>query len=73
MREHAHEAVGQDLGDTDRTNLTDQIARIFHVHRLQPWAAAERLAGAARLEPPEPLYLRRPDARVPGKPKRVTP
>jgi tRNA threonylcarbamoyladenosine biosynthesis protein TsaB len=35
--------------------------------------AAERLAGAARLEPPEPLYLRRPDARVPGKPKRVTP
>jgi tRNA threonylcarbamoyl adenosine modification protein YeaZ len=23
-------------------------------------------------EPPEPLYLRRPDARVPGKPKRVT-
>ena len=35
--------------------------------------AAERLAGAARLEPAEPLYLRRPDARVPGKPKRVTP
>ena len=35
--------------------------------------AAERLAGAVRLEPAEPLYLRRPDARVPGKPKRVTP
>ena len=35
--------------------------------------AAERLAGVARLEPAEPLYLRRPDARVPGKPKRVTP
>ena len=32
-----------------------------------------RLAGTARLEPAEPLYLRRPDARVPGKPKRVTP
>jgi len=28
-------------------------------------------AGAALL-PPEPLYLRRPDARVPGPPKRVT-
>jgi tRNA threonylcarbamoyladenosine biosynthesis protein TsaB len=24
------------------------------------------------LLPPEPLYLRRPDARVPGPPKRVT-
>ena len=35
--------------------------------------AAERLAGGGPLEPPEPLYLRRPDARVPGKPKRVTP
>lgn len=43
--------------------------------------AAERLAGqrsqdpagSLRPEPPEPLYLRRPDARVPGKPKRVLP
>jgi tRNA threonylcarbamoyl adenosine modification protein YeaZ len=35
--------------------------------------AGERLAGGGPLEPPEPLYLRRPDARVPGKPKRVTP
>jgi tRNA threonylcarbamoyl adenosine modification protein YeaZ len=36
---------------------------------------AERSAGASRapLEPPEPLYLRRPDARVPGQPKRVLP
>ncbi|HYB14192.1 MAG TPA: tRNA (adenosine(37)-N6)-threonylcarbamoyltransferase complex dimerization subunit type 1 TsaB [Streptosporangiaceae bacterium] len=38
-----------------------------------------RLAGAARpgaqppLLAPEPLYLRRPDAREPGPPKRVTP
>jgi tRNA threonylcarbamoyladenosine biosynthesis protein TsaB len=31
-----------------------------------------RPAGAALL-PPEPLYLRRPDAREPGPPKRVTP
>ncbi len=28
-------------------------------------------SGVALL-PPEPLYLRRPDARVPGPPKRVT-
>jgi tRNA threonylcarbamoyl adenosine modification protein YeaZ len=35
--------------------------------------AAERLAEGGPVEPPEPLYLRRPDAQVPGKPKRVTP
>ena len=35
--------------------------------------AAERLAEHAPPEPAEPLYLRRPDASVPGKPKRVTP
>jgi tRNA threonylcarbamoyl adenosine modification protein YeaZ len=35
--------------------------------------AAERLAGGgAGLLPPEPLYLRRPDAQIPGQPKRVT-
>lgn len=40
--------------------------------RLAALAAARRAAG----EPPglpEPLYLRRPDAREPGRPKRVTP
>jgi len=35
--------------------------------------AAERLPAAGRLLPPEPLYLRRPDAREPGPPKRVLP
>jgi len=35
--------------------------------------AAERLAAGAVLPPAEPLYLRRPDARVPGPPKRVSP
>jgi tRNA threonylcarbamoyl adenosine modification protein YeaZ len=34
--------------------------------------AAQRLAEHVPGEPPEPLYLRRPDAREPGKPKRVT-
>jgi tRNA threonylcarbamoyl adenosine modification protein YeaZ len=35
-------------------------------------AAARQAAGTAP-GPAEPLYLRRPDAREPGKPKRVTP
>ncbi|HEY0719592.1 MAG TPA: tRNA (adenosine(37)-N6)-threonylcarbamoyltransferase complex dimerization subunit type 1 TsaB [Streptosporangiaceae bacterium] len=34
---------------------------------------AGRLATGEDLLPPEPLYLRRPDAQIPGPPKRVTP
>ncbi|TDD20389.1 tRNA (adenosine(37)-N6)-threonylcarbamoyltransferase complex dimerization subunit type 1 TsaB [Nonomuraea diastatica] len=34
--------------------------------------AAERLAEGAPLDPPRPIYLRRPDAVAPGAPKRVT-
>lgn len=34
--------------------------------------AAERLAAGVQLDPPRPIYLRRPDAVVPGAPKRVT-
>ncbi|MEO3799137.1 tRNA (adenosine(37)-N6)-threonylcarbamoyltransferase complex dimerization subunit type 1 TsaB [Nonomuraea sp. B1E8] len=34
--------------------------------------AAGRLAEGAPLDPPRPIYLRRPDAVVPGAPKRVT-
>jgi tRNA threonylcarbamoyladenosine biosynthesis protein TsaB len=34
---------------------------------------AERLARGDQLPPAEPLYLRRPDARVPGAPKSVLP
>lgn len=34
--------------------------------------AVQMLAERVPRQPPEPLYLRRPDARVPGKPKRVT-
>jgi len=37
-----------------------------------PAVAAETLQGRRPLLPPEPLYLRRPDAREPGAPKRVT-
>jgi tRNA threonylcarbamoyl adenosine modification protein YeaZ len=35
--------------------------------------AAARIAAGVPAEPPQPLYLRRPDAREPGRPKRVTP
>jgi tRNA threonylcarbamoyl adenosine modification protein YeaZ len=35
--------------------------------------SAERLRAGAVLPPPAPLYLRKPDARVPGPPKRVSP
>jgi tRNA threonylcarbamoyl adenosine modification protein YeaZ len=35
--------------------------------------AAQRQSAGAPPQPTEPLYLRRPDAREPGKPKRVTP
>ena len=34
---------------------------------------AEVLGAGGPVEVPEPLYLRRPDAQVPGRPKRVTP
>jgi hypothetical protein len=48
---------------------------------MPPFPSAAQLAAIAagrlaRGEPPQPavpLYLRRPDAREPGKPKRVTP
>ncbi|MCK2215139.1 tRNA (adenosine(37)-N6)-threonylcarbamoyltransferase complex dimerization subunit type 1 TsaB [Actinomadura sp. ATCC 31491] len=33
--------------------------------------AAERLAAGVPLDPPRPIYLRRPDAVVPGAPKKV--
>jgi tRNA threonylcarbamoyl adenosine modification protein YeaZ len=36
-------------------------------------AVAHAAVGGRVLLPPEPLYLRRPDAREPGAPKRVTP
>jgi tRNA threonylcarbamoyl adenosine modification protein YeaZ len=34
--------------------------------------ALERIIRGAPVRPADPLYLRKPDARVPGKPKRVT-
>jgi tRNA threonylcarbamoyl adenosine modification protein YeaZ len=46
--------------------LYPSAARLAHL-------AVARLAAGAAPGPAEPLYLRRPDAREPGKPKRVTP
>ena len=54
------EAFGELIGPAypDARTLCDLVARP---------------AGLVPLLPPEPLYLRRPDAREPGPPKRVTP
>ena len=55
------ELAGQPLGP--RFPVASQLAVI----------AAARLAAGEPAQPAEPLYLRRPDAREPGRPKRVTP
>lgn len=62
--EGAHEAPGV-LGEPiePRYPSAATLARL----------AAQRLAAGASLLSPQPLYLRRPDARAPGPPKRVTP
>ncbi len=46
--------------------------RLAALEQPGPGGADGTAAGAVELLPPEPLYLRRPDARVPGPPKRVT-
>jgi tRNA threonylcarbamoyl adenosine modification protein YeaZ len=48
-------------------------ARVLCQAVVRRIAAAADAAPGPDLLPPEPLYLRRPDARVPGAPKRVTP
>lgn len=54
-------AAGQMIGP--RYPSAAQLAQI----------AAARLAAGVPADPPEARYLRRPDAREPGRPKRVTP
>jgi tRNA threonylcarbamoyladenosine biosynthesis protein TsaB len=51
--------------------LGEPIAPHFPSAATLAGLAAGRLAAGDGLLPPEPLYLRRPDARVPGPPKRV--
>ena len=53
------------LGEPDRAVLPGGGARLARL-------AAERLAAGLPGLGAEPMYLRRPDARVPGPPKRVT-
>jgi tRNA threonylcarbamoyl adenosine modification protein YeaZ len=55
------------------TLLGERIGPEFPAARTLARLAAQRLSAQLPMLPPEPLYLRRPDARVPGPPKRVTP
>ncbi|WP_214327023.1 tRNA (adenosine(37)-N6)-threonylcarbamoyltransferase complex dimerization subunit type 1 TsaB [Nonomuraea sediminis] len=52
--------------------LGEAVAPPYPYARFMAALAAERLAAGQELEPPRPIYLRRPDAVVPGAPKRVT-
>ena len=51
--------------------LGEPIAPRFPSAATLAGLAASRLAAGGGLLPPEPLYLRRPDAREPGPPKSV--
>ena len=51
--------------------LGEQIAPRFPSAATLAGLAARRLAAGDSMLPPEPLYLRLPDARVPGPPKNV--
>jgi tRNA threonylcarbamoyladenosine biosynthesis protein TsaB len=65
------EAFGEVTGPAypDARTLCELVAR-----RLDSQGAGARGSGEGPpLLPAEPLYLRRPDAREPGPPKRVTP
>jgi tRNA threonylcarbamoyl adenosine modification protein YeaZ len=53
--------------------LGERIEPEYPAARTLARLAAGRLAAGLPMLPAEPLYLRRPDARVPGPPKRVTP
>jgi tRNA threonylcarbamoyl adenosine modification protein YeaZ len=53
--------------------LGDPIPPRYPAARQLAEMTSERLAAGAPFAPAEPLYLRRPDARVPGPPKPVTP
>jgi tRNA threonylcarbamoyl adenosine modification protein YeaZ len=53
--------------------LGERIGPEYPAARTLAQLTAQRLSAQLPMLPPEPLYLRRPDARVPGPPKRVTP
>jgi tRNA threonylcarbamoyl adenosine modification protein YeaZ len=57
-----------DLGGGSATQIQPRYPSAARLAAL----AAARLAAGEAPGPAEPLYLRRPDAREPGKPKRVT-
>ena len=68
-------AVAGDGGRLYPEAFGEVIGRAYPDARLLCALAAGpgRLGDTVPLLPAEPLYLRRPDARVPGPPKRVTP
>lgn len=69
-REHPSAVV---LAEMVAERLAGMVAeRLAALERPSAGGADGTAAGAVELLPPEPLYLRRPDARVPGPPKRVT-
>jgi tRNA threonylcarbamoyl adenosine modification protein YeaZ len=53
--------------------LGERIAPEFPAAGTLAHLVAKRLAAGMPMLPAEPLYLRKPDARIPGPPKRVTP
>jgi tRNA threonylcarbamoyl adenosine modification protein YeaZ len=53
--------------------LGERIAPEYPAAGTLAHLVAQRLAAGMPMLPAEPLYLRKPDARVPGPPKRVTP
>jgi tRNA threonylcarbamoyl adenosine modification protein YeaZ len=53
--------------------LGEPIGPEYPAARTLARLVAQRLAAGVPMPAAEPLYLRRPDARVPGPPKRVTP
>ena len=73
------EAFGEVIGPAypDAGTLCGLVARSLTASSALPsWAAAcsaAQFSSLPPLLPAEPLYLRRPDAREPGPPKRVTP
>jgi tRNA threonylcarbamoyladenosine biosynthesis protein TsaB len=69
------EAFGEVIGPAypDAGTLCGIVARSLTAPSSAALPSAASSPGLPPLLPPEPLYLRRPDAREPGPPKRVTP
>jgi tRNA threonylcarbamoyl adenosine modification protein YeaZ len=65
-------AASPGSGATPGSDATPTAAATL-ASSVTPASASTLVPAPAILLPPEPLYLRRPDAQIPGPPKRVTP